>query len=124
MRGKSNVYRRMIPLIPAYGRSIHSSQGETIRGPVIINVGKSEFAVGLTYTALSRVTDWHNLSFYPMYPFYPRWTSYFRTRTFQDRRAFDQKEREADEGFDEMCEFEKECDYEGIPELFDEDFTD
>ena len=37
MIGESNVYRSMIPLIPAYSQLIHSSQGETIDSPVIIN---------------------------------------------------------------------------------------
>ena len=124
MIGKKQVYRRMIPLIPAYSRSIHSSQGQTIRGPVIINLGKKEFAVGLTYTAISRVTDWNNLSFLPVRPYNPRWTSYFRSKAFQDRMAHDKKEQLADEKFDDINEFEQECDFEGVEEMFEEDFSD
>ena len=59
---KTEHHRIMIPLIPSYAISIHKSQGQTL-DKIIINLGHSEFASGLTYTALSRTTKLQNIRF-------------------------------------------------------------
>ena len=60
--GKNRFSRTMLPLVPAYGMSIHKSQGQTLK-KVILNLGSSEFADGLTYTALSRVARLEDMLF-------------------------------------------------------------
>jgi ATP-dependent DNA helicase PIF1 len=45
--------RTMLPMVPAYAISIHKSQGMSL-DKVLINLSTSEFATGLSYTAISR----------------------------------------------------------------------
>ena len=117
-----DVWRRMIPLIPAYGRSIHSAQGQSIKTPTIINLGKTEFANGLTYVALSRATSWDNIAFYPhVPPFFPRFTSIFRQKMFKDRLAHDENERLADEEFDQVVLRENEMGDSASNDVLDDD---
>ncbi len=52
--GKIKITRTQIPLILAYGSSIHRSQGATI-DYAIIDLGSSIFSPGMAYVALSRV---------------------------------------------------------------------
>lgn len=59
-RGKT-LSRTMLPLVPAYGMTIHKSQGQTLQ-KAKINLG-TEFAGGLTYTGLSRVKRLSDLAF-------------------------------------------------------------
>ena len=54
----------MLPLIPSYAISIHKSQGQTL-SKIILNIGKQEYAPGLTYTALSRAKKLENIAFDP-----------------------------------------------------------
>ena len=54
----------MIPLTPSYAISIHKSQGQTM-DKIILNLGESDFAPGLTYTALSRAKKIENIAFDP-----------------------------------------------------------
>ena len=56
--------RTMIPLTPSYAISIHKSQGQTM-DKIILNLGESDFAPGLTYTALSRAKKLENIAFDP-----------------------------------------------------------
>ncbi|MCP3661881.1 MAG: AAA family ATPase [Gammaproteobacteria bacterium] len=60
-KGKE-MSRWMNPLIPAYGMSIHKSQGQTLER-VMLHLG-TEFSAGLTYTALTRVRRVEDLLFY------------------------------------------------------------
>ena len=85
----------MLPLKPAYGTTIHSSQGQSL-DRVIINIGDLEFSNGLTYTAISRCKAVEMLSFKPMKS-YER----FKQSIFNDRRNQDRKEELEDEKFDE-----------------------
>ena len=64
-KGKKVCWREMLPLKPAYATSIHSAQGRTMDHRVIINIGPSEFANGLTYTAISKCKKLEQLSFLP-----------------------------------------------------------
>ena len=62
---KTNEHQRtMLPLIPSYAISIHKSQGQTL-SKIILNIGKQEYAPGLTYTALSRAKKLENIAFDP-----------------------------------------------------------
>ncbi|KAK3907787.1 ATP-dependent DNA helicase [Frankliniella fusca] len=52
--------RTQFPLVVAYGCSIYKSQGLTLE-KAIIDLGEKEFALGLTYVALSRVKSLNGL---------------------------------------------------------------
>ena len=97
--GKKLCWRRMLPLKPAYGTTIHSSQGQSL-DRVIINIGDIEFSNGLTYTAISRCKTVEMLSFKPMKS-YERFKKIFQQKFFQHRRDQDIKEQLQDEHFDE-----------------------
>ena len=49
-----NGSRTQFPLILAYALTRHKSQGQTI-DKIVIDLGKSEQSLGLTFVALSRV---------------------------------------------------------------------
>ena len=89
----------MLPLKPAYGTTIHSSQGQSL-DRVIINIGDIEFSNGLTYTAISRCKTVEMFSFQPMKS-YNRFKKFFQQNIFKDRREQDIKEQLQDEHFDE-----------------------
>ena len=89
----------MLPLKPAYGTTIHSSQGQSL-DRVIINIGDLEFSNGLTYTAISRCKTVEKLSFKPMKS-NERFKQIFKPNIFKHRRNQDRKEELEDEQFDE-----------------------
>ncbi|CAL4113536.1 unnamed protein product, partial [Meganyctiphanes norvegica] len=93
--GKKLCWRIMLPLKPAYGTTIHSSQGQSL-DQVIINIGNREFSNGLTYTAISRCKKFEMLSFNPMKNC-PRFNSIFKSKVFEHRRIQDIKEQQEDE---------------------------
>ena len=76
---KVHYERKMIPLIPSYAITIHKSQGQTLE-KIILNIGESEFAPGLTYTALSRAKELENIAFDPKLPSCNRITNIFNVR--------------------------------------------
>ena len=53
---------------------------------VIINLGPSEFSVGLTYTAVTRVRRLTDIAFSPT-PTFERIKSIFRFARFRERKA-------------------------------------
>ena len=83
----------MLPLKPAYGTTIHTSQGQSL-DKVIINLGKKEFCNGLTYTAISRCKKIEFLSFDPPILNGDRFREIYRAKVFKDRRVQDLKEKE------------------------------
>ena len=97
--GKKPCWRRMLPLKAAYGTTIHSSQGQSL-DRVIIDLGDREFSNGLTYTAISRCKKIEYLSFDPMKR-YTRFSSIYKSKIFEDRQIQDEKEKKADENFDQ-----------------------
>lgn len=54
--------RFMLPVVPSWAITIHKSQGMTLN-QAVINLGKSDFAMGLTYVAISRVKALNGLMF-------------------------------------------------------------
>ena len=91
--GKKACWRYMLPLKPAYGTTIHTSQGQSL-DKVIINLGKKEFCNGLTYTAISRCKKIEFLSFDPPILNGDRFREIYRAKVFKDRRVQDLKEKE------------------------------
>ena len=94
MDGKT-CSRTMLAIAPAYAITIHKSQGMSL-DKVIINIGNSEFANGLTYTAISRCRKIENLAFYP-FENYRRFAVIFRKSIFKERLCNDLKEKVSDE---------------------------
>ena len=64
-KDRKSMTRVQLPLVPAYGMSIHKSQGQTLN-KIMVNLGDREFSGGLTYTALTRVRRLEDLAFWPM----------------------------------------------------------
>ena len=86
--GRVNYHREMIPLIPAYGISIHKSQGQTL-DKIMINLGPKEFASGLTYTALTRSRGLSTMAFAPM-PFMTRINGVRKGKGFLNQKSDEQ----------------------------------
>ena len=85
-RGKQEE-RTMLPLLPGFAFSIHKAQGKTL-DRAIINLGHTEFASGLTYTALTRVRSLKDLAFNPT-PSLERITRIFKTKGYQAQKRDD-----------------------------------
>ena len=52
---------------------------------IILNFGDKDFASGLTYTAISRVTKLENIAFDYPFPNLKRFTNIFKTKKFRQR---------------------------------------
>ena len=87
--------RTMLPIRPAYAISIHCSQGASM-DKVIVNLSKTEYANGLTYTAVSRCKKIEDLAFYPMRNL-PRFRDLKKRAAFKARLEHDKLEKESDE---------------------------
>ena len=53
--------RKMCPFRLCYAQTILKAQGRTIKGKVVVHLGKEEKEHGLTYTAFSRVTRFSDI---------------------------------------------------------------
>ena len=84
---KKNCSREMIPLQPGYALTIHRAQDASYPFKVIVNLGEKDFALGLSYVALSRCTKISNLALTP----FPNWT---RFRDIPKKPAFNAREAE------------------------------
>ena len=69
---KKSCTREMIPLQPGYALTIHKAQGASYPFKVIVNLGEKDFALGLSYVALSRCTKISNLALRP----FPNWVRF------------------------------------------------
>ena len=96
--GQKSVTRTMLPLFLAYAISIHKSQGMTLEN-VMVNIGPNEFANGLTYTGITRVKKFENLTFNPFHS-YERFKKIFKQKVFQDRIKHGEKEKISDAKFE------------------------
>jgi ATP-dependent exoDNAse (exonuclease V) alpha subunit len=56
--------RKQFPLKLAYALTIHKSQGATLR-KAVIDIGKCERTLGLTFVALSRLSNYKDFLIYP-----------------------------------------------------------
>ena len=83
--------RRALPIDDAYGITIHSSQGMNMPGKTLIDLGDREFSCGLTYTALSRCTNFQQIAFTDPMPTFKRMTGYFKHQLFKDRLEEDKR---------------------------------
>jgi ATP-dependent DNA helicase PIF1 len=94
-QGKTRYTRLMLPLLPAYGFSIHKAQGQTL-DKVVINLGVKDFAAGLTYTALTRARGLRCMAFHPM-PTLDRLNSVIKSKSFKEQKADGTKKALMDE---------------------------
>ena len=95
---KSELSRTMLPLIPSYAITIHKSQGQTLN-KIILNLGDKEFASGLTYTAIIRVTKLENIAFDYPFPNLKRFTNIFKTKKFRQRLSEEKRLSQRPKGF-------------------------
>ena len=91
--------RTMLPLILGYGITIHKSQGQSM-DKVLIDIGKKEFACGLTYTAISRCRKIEDLAFLPFFNL-PRFQRIKTAKVFKQRREQDKEEQKSDNMFED-----------------------
>ena len=100
---KQNCTREMIPLQPGYALTIHKAQGASYPFKVTVDLGDKDFALGLSYVALSRCTKISNLALKP----FPNWVRFreiknkpaFQARKAEDDRAKAREEITLERGF-------------------------
>lgn len=63
MPGGGLLVRNMYPIKCAYAQTVHSVQGDTITGPLVIHLAGFEGRHGLAYVACSRATSARNVTF-------------------------------------------------------------
>jgi ATP-dependent exoDNAse (exonuclease V) alpha subunit len=95
MDKKTSCTRKALPLVPSYAISIHKSQGSGLE-QVIVNLSEREFAVGLTYTALSRCKTLEGLYFETIPP-KDRMTRHFGWQNFTDKLEEDKRLKKLEE---------------------------
>lgn len=78
--------RRQFPLILAHACTIHKAQGLTIR-KVIINIGKREFACGLSYVGITRARELEDIMFDPFFS-YARLSQLHTVSAYANRNKF------------------------------------
>ena len=81
--------RLQLPLKLAWAVTIHKSQGLTL-DKVVIDVGKREFSIGLTFVACSRVRQLQDLLFTPPFP-YQRLSSLSNSIRLKQRQEEDRR---------------------------------
>ncbi|KAK3920379.1 ATP-dependent DNA helicase [Frankliniella fusca] len=79
--------RQQFPVVLSYACTIHKSQGLSL-DQAVINIGKREFSLGLTYVALSRVRSFDGVLL--KYFSFERLESLKKKRELSDRRAFEE----------------------------------
>lgn len=84
-KGPQTCTRKQFPLQPAYAISIHRSQGITL-DKAVIDLGNTEFALGMTCVALSRLRSIEGLFFEPF--------SFERLKKINDKKGLTEKRLE------------------------------
>ncbi len=85
----SSCSRLQLPLKLAWAVTIHKSQGLTLDN-VVIDVGKKEFSVALTFVAISRVRCLTDLLFSPPFA-YQRLNNISKSKRMLERKQEDQR---------------------------------
>ena len=91
MEGTRLHSRTQIPLTLAFAVTIHKCQGWT-RPTVCVDVGTTEFALGLTFVALSRTTTIQGLLLNPADPASAQWARFNKINSSKGQK----KRQEAD----------------------------
>lgn len=86
----------MIPLQPGYALTIHKAQGASYPFKVIVNLGEKDFALGLSYVALSRCTKISNLALRP-FPNWVRFRDIHKKPAFKARKADDERAKKLEQ---------------------------
>ena len=86
------TYRRQYPICIAYAITVHKSQGMTVRGKVVVEIGDKENTSGFLYVASSRTTAIENLCLGKSKPF-DRWSTKLQTKAMTLRLLEDERLR-------------------------------
>ena len=81
--------RQQLPLKLAWAITIHKAQGLTM-SKVVIDIGRREFTLGLTFVACSRVCQLSDLAFHPSFDF-QRLQSLANSQRLQERKSEDER---------------------------------
>ena len=114
-KDKIQCTRQQLPLVPAYAKTIHKSQGIQLSNmiyyvfhyqsnfptgdtcdAVILNLGDRETSPGLSYTGMSRVKNLEGLSFQPL-PSYERLTKFTGYKYFIERVEEDERLKQSED---------------------------
>ena len=97
--GDGSCFRLMVPFKLNWGMTVHSSQGQSAPGKLILDLADKEFECGVSYVGVTRVKSLENLAFVKTRAFKPRWTSIFNMKIFKMRQEQDKKERESNDKY-------------------------
>ena len=86
------TYRRQYPICIAYAITVHKSQGMTVRGKLVVEIGDKEATSGFLYVASSRTTAIENLCLGKSKPF-DRWSTKLQTKAMTLRLLEDERLR-------------------------------
>ena len=86
---KEDCSRTQVPLVPGDATTIHVTQGATLE-KAIVNLGKKEFACGISYTGMSRVRALKDLIFYKLAPNHLRF-KFMENKPFKEKKCEDER---------------------------------
>ena len=89
----------MVPFKLNWGMTVHSSQGQSAPGKLMLDLADKEFECGVSYVGVTRVKSLENLAFVKTRPFKPRWSSIFTMKLFKMRLEQDEKEKESNDKY-------------------------
>ena len=83
-----NCSREQIPARLAWASTVHSAQGLDVDAAVL-DIGETDFTLGLTYVAMSRCKEWSGLLLDSEFPLERLTRSCRNSNAFEDRLAFE-----------------------------------